>query len=222
MNRLAVIQELRKRTDRVLVGFSGGKDSIATLILCLEHFPKVEAFHLYMVKGLSFRESVLAYTRKRFGVVIHEAPSAALASTRRRGSLSHEHSANRPPALSHQEVSNAIRLRTGIEWIAVGEKEHDSMERRGQLRKNPNGLFEKRRECWPIAYWSHHNVWNLLKRNRIPAPQEYAVFGTGFRLYKREHILKLAKHFPEDYKKVCQAFPMVKGYVMREKFADGR
>ena len=39
-------------TDRVLVGVSGGKDSVVTLDLCARFFPHVVGFFMYLVKGL--------------------------------------------------------------------------------------------------------------------------------------------------------------------------
>ena len=39
-------------TDRVLVAFSGGKDSVVTLDVCVRHFAHVEGFFMYQVLSL--------------------------------------------------------------------------------------------------------------------------------------------------------------------------
>ena len=44
---LQPVQTAAALTDSVIVGFSGGKDSVVTLDLCIKHFKRVEAIFLY-------------------------------------------------------------------------------------------------------------------------------------------------------------------------------
>ena len=68
------IKAQSKVTDAVLVGFSGGKDSIVTLDLCFKYFKKVVPFFLYIVPGLSFQERQLQWYENRYQTEIIRLP----------------------------------------------------------------------------------------------------------------------------------------------------
>lgn len=72
-------------TDSVLVAFSGGKDSVVTLDVCMRFFAHVEGFFMYQVRGLSFQESILRYYEDKYGIPIHRIPHFELSQWLRYG-----------------------------------------------------------------------------------------------------------------------------------------
>lgn len=50
---LAALKKYREQHDSVVVSYSGGKDSLCVMELCTRTFPKVEAFIMELVPGLS-------------------------------------------------------------------------------------------------------------------------------------------------------------------------
>ena len=84
---LQPIQTVAALTDSVIVGFSGGKDSVVTLDLCMKHFSRVEAYFLYYVPGLSFNERMLTWAEHHYGLTIYRLPHFELAQFLRYGSF---------------------------------------------------------------------------------------------------------------------------------------
>ena len=67
------IKTMSKITDTVLVGFSGGKDSIVTLDLCVKYFKNVIPFFLYIAPDLSFQERQLKWYENKYNLEISRA-----------------------------------------------------------------------------------------------------------------------------------------------------
>lgn len=61
MGPMDVIRTFASMSDSVIVGFSGGKDSVVTLDLCRRYFPpeRCFVFYMYHVRGLSFHEAMI-------------------------------------------------------------------------------------------------------------------------------------------------------------------
>lgn len=74
------IKTARCVSDTVMVGFSGGKDSICALDLCCRYFGTVHAYFMYLVPGLSFQEAQLRWYEQRYGLQIHRVPHPMLSS----------------------------------------------------------------------------------------------------------------------------------------------
>lgn len=68
------IKTMSRITDSVTVGFSGGKESIVVLDLCMKYFKNVHVFFEYMVPGLSFEERTIRWYEKHYGINILRFP----------------------------------------------------------------------------------------------------------------------------------------------------
>ena len=67
---ISVLEKARLDFPKILVGLSGGKDSVATLDLCLKVFGKenVACFNMFYLPDLQCQEKMLSYAQKRFGI----------------------------------------------------------------------------------------------------------------------------------------------------------
>lgn len=219
-----VLKNSKTVTDSVIVGFSGGKDSIVVLDLCVKHFKKVEAYFLYIVKGLGFQERYLNYIERKYKILFHRLPHFVLSDI-------FKHSAYRPNTnittncskIKITDIENEMRSRVNIDWFATGQKACDSIDRNAMIRRC-NGIDHKARRIYPIAYFNNAAVFNYLKANKIPLPPDYGLFSgsknQSFGGLYGQDLKAIKDKYPEDYEKILEVFPFVEASVKRYEFSS--
>jgi phosphoadenosine phosphosulfate reductase len=207
--------------SEVICYFSGGKDALCTLDLCLSRFRRVVPVFMYYIPGLSFQEEMLRYAERRYATPIIRIPHWNLPEVLKAGVLRFPgQRTDNLRKLTIADTDRYLRSHTGIHWIASGEKCIDSVERNAMI-KNNGGIDAGRGRIWPIAHWSNQSVYSHLKRQQIPLPAEYkfkfaggAKRSFGGRLWMDECVW-LRDHFPEDWKKVLAMFPLAEAQIAR-------
>jgi phosphoadenosine phosphosulfate reductase len=218
----AVLRALRQRTDAVLVGFSGGKDSVATLDLCVREFAKVEAYFFYLVPELRFQQTYLARIAKHYRITIHQRPHWLLSWMLRAGEY-------RPRTLVSDNCAildatgceHALCHDTGIDWIATGERAGESLQRRGMLSAC-GGLDDKRKRAYPIAFWPVEAVRRYNRKHHLPVSPDAAVLPRSFGDLQAPTLIALRDHWPDDFERIKRLFPHVEAAIAREQFFGGR
>lgn len=214
---MAVIHTARSLTDSVLVGLSGGKDSLVTLDLCAKHFRRVEAYFLYTVPGLRFEETTLRYCERRYSLTVHRLPHWNLSHQLREWAFRGPPPGD-VPRLKLLDVESEARRLAGVAWIATGQRKDDSLERRAML-SHCGGVDLRNRRFYPLSEWSARMTYTYLKREAIPLPADYALFGHswGGRLYA-DDLVKIRRAFPDDYQRITRYFPQVEAQVAQAVF----
>lgn len=224
----AVIRRAREELgiDRVMVGISGGKDSLATLDLCCEHFPPgcVHGYFLYLVPGLSFQERYLAYLERRFRLSITRLPHWMLSFWFQENHFRHQTAVRHTTRLTRiRDVEAHLRAITGVEWFATGEKCCDSLERNTQIVQC-GGINPQRRRIFPLGFWSHAAVYNYIKQKNIALPPEYATADGGsassFGSFWERDIKMIREHYPDDFAKIKKMFPLIESQGVRYSLRD--
>ena len=184
-------------TDSVIVGFSGGKDSLVTLDLCVKYFKNVAAYNLYTVPNLSFQERCLKTYEERYGIEIIRLPHPEVSERLRNGKFAPAD--DEISRIYFQDIYDYIRDLTGYFWIAGGERISDSIERNAMMKKSSSISFEMGR-FYPIAYWKQKEVLNYIKVHKLP----YFDMKVGF---LPEQLWEIREFFPNDWEKVLKMYP---------------
>lgn len=207
--------------NEVTVAVSGGKDSVAALALCKQHFAVVRAYFMFTVPGLSFQERYLGYLERKFEVDIWRVPHWMLSLMFRSGAGRHLTEASlgvRKTRARHHDAW--MREKYGVGWIATGEKYSDSLERNTQMVKC-DGVNEQRQRLWPIAWWTHHDVQAYLTRLGVMFPPDYRLRlddkrnGSFGSLLRPAELIPIRDNYPEDYQKILRQFPLAEAMLKR-------
>ena len=218
---LGIIDTVARFTSEIVVGVSG-KDSLAVLELVRPRFKRVSGFFQYLVPGLSFQDRWLDAVERRYGIGIVRLPHFQLSDLLRSASFRpHTRVSVQCPKISIGDVLSEVRTKTGIAWVATGEKKCDSLQRRGMLSRN-GGIDLKNCRCFPLADWTNAGVFNFLRRAGVPLPPDYQMIGRSFDRLSGKQLIAIRDRYPNDYRKIIEVFPFAECAIVREQFTEVR
>lgn len=203
-------------TDSVIVGFSGGKDSIVTLDLCFRYFKRVVPYFMYLVPNLSFQERQIKWYENKYNTEIIRIPHFEMSNAMRYGAFrTEDYSVD---VVKINDTYEYMRQKTGIHWIAAGERCADSIVRNAMIKKS-GSIDYKRGRFYPIAYWKKNEVLQYIKQKKLYISPEQKKMGFSFRALTGEELSILKSMYPDDYEKVLQVFPFAGAALERyEKY----
>jgi phosphoadenosine phosphosulfate reductase len=203
--------------QRVAVGFSGGKDSLATLDLAVKHFKEVVPYFYYFVPGLKNEESKIDIAVSRYGLQVRRYPSASGLDALHDGVFCDEHAElEELPSFSRRALYSWIKADTGATLMMTGEKMSDGPFRRRRIGAqeragNHQDLFH------PLRNWLKWEVLSYCASNGIPIPD--AGRGDNGRLTLMDsEILHAYENHREDYDELEKFFPYIKAVVLRREW----
>lgn len=206
-------------TDRVLVSFSGGKDSVVSLDLCIKYFKEVKAFFMYQVGGLSFQEAIIKYYEDKYGIQIYRIPHFFLSEKLRYGFFRlYDLSV---PILSVKDIYTYMRDMTGIYWIAAGERIKESLWRRGII-KGAGTIDMARGRFYPVAEWSKEEILSYIKQKKLKVGLDSKRLGCSFDSFLSCDLEVIRKHFPNDFDKIKSWFPFIEALFYNAKMREAQ
>jgi len=225
---LKILREARRKSDAVLVSFSGGRDSLVVMDLCLRVFARVEAFFMQVVPGLETVEGPAIEAAAKFGVKLHLVPHWIAFRLKRYGVYCFDPiERDEWPDIKIRDIYALMIEETGIPIVATGAKRVDSIWRKRYL-DSTKGWTEV---VNPIVGWSKHEVAAYLTSHKIPLPKgstgknelgaEEAKAAGGIDLSKGAVCL-LYDRSPEDYAILEAEFPFVGAIIKQREMNRGR
>lgn len=206
------IKTQAKVTDSVIVGFSGGKDSICTLDLCFKYFRRCVPFFMYLVPDLEFQEKMLRWYENRYNTEIIRIPHFECSNFLKYGSFTVADDS--VDIVGINDTYAYLRELTGIHWIAAGERAADSIVRNAMLKKS-GSIDYKRGRFFPLIYWKKNDVLKYIKYRKLYLSKEQKEIGFSFRSLMGSELSVIKELYPEDYKKILRVFPFAEAGVVR-------
>ena len=198
--------------NSVIVGFSGGKDSIVTLDLCFKYFKTVVPYFMYLVPDLEFQENMLRRYEERYKTEIIRIPHFECSDFLKYGSFT---MADWDVDLVKiTDTYEYLRQQTGLYWIAAGERCADSIVRNAMIKKS-GSIDYKRGRFYPLAYWKKNEVLEYIKYRKLYISPEQKKLGFSFRSLAGSELAIIKEHYPADYDRILRVYPFAEAGVAR-------
>ncbi|ADX66981.1 sulfate adenylyltransferase subunit 2 [Weeksella virosa] len=203
-----VISTVRDRSNRAILFYSAGKDSIVLLDLMSKQFDEVVCVFMYFVKDLEHINKYIRFSKAKYkNVQFIEVPHWILTKVYSTGFYC---SPQKVRQLKLRDVIESMKLRTGIPYAFIGEKQSDNMNRRIKLRQYELEAISHTNNVYPLSHWKDGDVRTYIEKNQLPTPINYGkkknksvgmYFDTDVYLWLRDN-------YPDDLKKVLKQFPL--------------
>lgn len=220
--------KVREETDTVLLSFSAGKDSICAWLAVREVFPNIVPYHMCFVPDLEFMERRLQYYEQVFGQHILRITDPNW--VRMLNNLIWQPPQRAIPILSlglpdidydfvTQMLIDSYNLPQNT-FTAVGVRAADSMKRRAATKVG-GPINWARRTFWPVWDVSNDTLLERLQENHIRLSMDYMIWGTSFDGLQYPFLKAVQEHYPDDYQRILEWFPLAELEIMRYNLAGG-
>lgn len=200
---------------RCILSFSCGKDAVAAWVQLRKDFDRILPVYLYLVPGLSFVERSLTYYESAFGCKIVRMPQPALYRMLNGHVFAPPSSRKairklRLPNFDHDDVFRVVREdhpEFADSYVAVGVRALDSLSRRATVKRY-GPVNHRRRQFFPVYDWSKQDVMDAVRDAGLRLAEDYRVWGRSFDGLHYPFLRPLKEHYPDDYEKVRELFPL--------------
>lgn len=218
------VAKVREMTGpKTILAFSTGKDCIAAMLAIRDSFDEVIPYYLHLVPGLEFIEESLAYYERTLfnGAKIWRIPHPSLYRmltdrvfvTPDQSEVLNEKGLVR---FDYQDVQSIVRKYSDAPdaYTATGVRAADSPMRRISI-KTHGPISGNKKEYLPVWDWKKADLMAAFRANNIRLSPEYKYFGRSYDGLDARFMVPMKRHFPRDYNRVLEWFPLVEAEIFR-------
>lgn len=197
------INYVAQQSDKVILFYSAGKDSLTLLDLMAPYFKEIVLVHMYFVKDLDHVNRYIDWALNKYpNTTLMSVPHWNLTYVLRGGFYCVPNPKVKLMKLG--DVDRAVKLQTGVEYSFFGMKKADSLNRRLMMRDG--GLQGDK--VYPLWEWTNKEVLAYMKAKKLPQPVRYSDKASGGVGFTSECFLWMQEHAPNDLAKMLKAFPL--------------
>lgn len=206
----------------VFLGFSCGKDSLAAWIRLRDFGFTVHPWYQYYIPNLEFVEDNLTYYENKFKTKIVRLPHPNFyrwihSDVFQTHTTSKIIDAIGVPDVTSEEIRKFMLSHTKLPiktFSAYGTSAFDSVARYIFFKKL-GPISYKGQKLYPLFDFKKSDVTRLLEKSKIKLPSDYRYFKRSFEGPRIEFLPAIKKHFPNDYKKILQWYPLCELEIAR-------
>lgn len=201
------IDAIRQKSDSAILFLSLGKDSLVLLDLIYPRFKRIVCVFMYFVKGLDHIERWIGWVKAKYPrIEFVQMPHWNLTYILRGGM----YCVPNPDVklLKLADVVKAMRKKYGIEYVFLGMKKADGMNRNLMLKEYEAQGYENNGLVYPLAEWTQKEILAYMRQKKLPQPVRYSLKASSGVGFNTDCFLWLRKHYPQDLQKIYEVFPM--------------
>lgn len=217
-----------KNQKKFTLGFSTGKDSLACALILKDLNIDFIPFYFYHVPELDFvNESILMY-EDLLNIKIIQLPHPMLYDRIRHHDFQNDKIANWLANIDFPKMTFQYLIDAYLDSIndpnhyydIVGMRAAESFNRREYFKKN-GAINEKKKAIYPIFDWNKADVKNYIQLKKIPLTKDYAIWDRSWDGLKYQFVIGVKKHYPKDFEKIKEYFPLIDLEIARYEFSLG-
>lgn len=217
------IDYVASQSETCILMCSLGKDSIVTLDMIAPKFKRVYAVFMSFVHGLEHIERWKKWVTARYkNVEMIEIPHWNLTYILRSGLYCTAHPNQK--LLKLADIIKALRLKYQTQWVFLGMKRADSMNRNLMITRFKDAHYTDNYQAYPLAEFTQKQILSYMKMHHLPEPVQYGLSvsgddakvgkasnGLGF---NKECLLWMREKYPGDLEKIFTAFPLARRILL--------